>query len=818
MAEKKTHFFTRLGESIKFAAIGMQPKSIATDYGINSRSGGNKKYPFDEFQNIVDDLVQKEGYEVYDNMMKDGEVNRAVNELIHAVISADWDVLPATQEDSTSTDLDIDIADFARWTLKDMDGSVVGMVEEILDAIGKGFSVGEMNFKVIKAGKWASKWGFDGVKFQDPAHIKFEFFESGQVSGIKQEQATGADKDLPLEKFLVYTFRPQYGRVWGQSMLRLVYRHWFAKNLLMQWHLMYMEKFGDPTVIGTYPEGNAGERDTLQGVMNKIMNDTNIAVPKDMTIDILWPTSKAEYIQALEYHDKKINKAIMGETLTSDEGLRTGSMALGNVHQETKEDNTTALRRKLAEFIQERMIKTIVRKNWKDVSTFPEFVWQPRKGKIVISKVEDIKVLREIPDLLVESDINPMRRMIDLPESPAFDNESDTILNPSGVLADLEPEPEPEPEPDDTEIPEEDIDDSEFAASGIHDPGCQHFASEDSNPTRALFSSEKAIGGVQYFTAQKKRLNTWENEITARTNPIFAKMRSQMVDDFNKNIADGDRINKAAVKNLKIPKDTYMEYIDTVRAGLGEIYIEDYITGLKNAKNTAAGIPKKDDFNSEFAATVSLTPLPDSETMAVIEKWVVAENWKKARNARIKLAKTEALDATDKFWITDVVDADILSKTKAVINSGIQTGKSTSAIADNIKRVFDAYTETGTISNPARIRTIVRTNITTARNDALQASFRDPESMVTHPMQMFSAIMDDVTSEQCRALDGEIYRADDSIWAQIKPPLHFNCRSETVPVMADDPDFLKQGLAGPPPLELIPTGFGGTKEPIMRVN
>jgi SPP1 gp7 family putative phage head morphogenesis protein len=48
----------------------------------------------------------------------------------------------------------------------------------------------------------------------------------------------------------------------------------------------------------------------------------------------------------------------------------------------------------------------------------------------------------------------------------------------------------------------------------------------------------------------------------------------------------------------------------------------------------------------------------------------------------------------------------------------------------------------------------------------------------------YEAVMDDRTTEECAALHGHVFRADDV--DGVTPPIHFNCRSELQPVLFDE--------------------------------
>lgn len=365
---------------------------------------------FAEYSN-PDDLVARKGLDAYDRMMTDAQVRMAVNYKRFAVISADWDVLPGGPERR-----DAEIADFVRRSLENMNGSVVQSVFGVMNALVHGYSITEMVF-APGSGRDEGRWRIVALKPKDPRDYDFELDPFGNITGLWLTDENGRRAKLPLWKFVVYTYLPEYGRPWGRSDLRAVYKHWWSKDFLLKWWNIYLETYGAPTRIGKYPAGTtpASRQEDLKRVLRDIVNNTAITIPNDMEIDFVSSQGEAGFEAAVEYHDRQIVKGILGQTLTSDEGRRVGSLALGNVHQETMEDYVTFLRRDLAEsVIGEQVIRRLVDFNFAGVENYPRFVWQPRKGKVALASVSDIATLME-SGLVTPADYNTLRDRLDLP-------------------------------------------------------------------------------------------------------------------------------------------------------------------------------------------------------------------------------------------------------------------------------------------------------------------------------------------------------------------------------------------------------------------
>jgi len=91
-------------------------------------------------------------------------------------------------------------------------------------------------------------------------------------------------------------------------------------------------------------------------------------------------------------------------------------------------------------------------------------------------------------------------------------------------------------------------------------------------------------------------------------------------------------------------------------------------------------------------------------------------------------------------------------------------------------------TREGKLLTPHHLENIVRTNFSDAYNQGRLDMMEDPDVKDIMAGEMFSAIMDDQTTDICEALDGQIFIYGDPDIARFTPPLHYQCRSTLVPI------------------------------------
>ena len=332
-----------------------------------------------------DDLITRKGYAVYDQMQTDAQVAACLRIKKFAVLSKGWLVHPAT-----GLTEDGEAAEFVRFCLDDMRGSVQDVLFNVLDAVAKGFSICEINYRTIERGRFAGKLGLASVKSKDPSLFTFDTDEYMNVRGLITKARNGesakwdgigsvsrSEQDrLPIEKFIIYSYMPRYESPYGQSDLRAAYKHWWSKDIILRFYNRYLEKYGSPTAKGSYKRGTPrSQQDELLRVLDKIQQETAIVIPDDVKIELLEAQrgGEAGFISALEFHDKQIAKAILGQTLTTDEGSRVGSLALAKVHLEILRYQLEKLKRDLEEVVMgEQLIRRLVDLNYAGAS-YPRF-------------------------------------------------------------------------------------------------------------------------------------------------------------------------------------------------------------------------------------------------------------------------------------------------------------------------------------------------------------------------------------------------------------------------------------------------------------
>ena len=369
-----------------------------------------------------DDLIGKRGYAIYDKMQQDAQVQACLTIKKLAVLSRGWEVHPASNDAR-----DVDVADFVRFALRSMRGSILDVLYNVLDALAKGFSVLEINYAILDREPYAGCVGIASIKAKDPSTFAFDTDEYLNIKGLTRTGLGMLGPDLKSgpnisaldpAKFVVYSYMPRYESPYGTSDLRAAYKHYWSKDVLMRFMNLYLEKYGSPTAKGSYKRGTPkASQEELLAVLDKIQQETAIVIPEDVQVELLEAHrgGEAGYLQAIEFHDKQISRAILCQTLMTDEGTRVGSFALAKVHLDVLKMCLRKLKRDLEEAVMgEQVIKRLVDYNFR-VCAYPTFSLGPLEDTDVAALAGVIEKL--VSGQIIKPDEEWIRGYLGLPSA-----------------------------------------------------------------------------------------------------------------------------------------------------------------------------------------------------------------------------------------------------------------------------------------------------------------------------------------------------------------------------------------------------------------
>lgn len=225
-----------------------------------------------------------------------------------AVTGLDWEVLPAS--DSAE---DKGIAAAAKEMLDYIENFDDGLMD-ILDAVGKGFSVAEIMWEISEGQVW--------VKTLEWVHQKRFTFNSPDIllkhPKLLTDEAPVWGDDLPPGKFIVHAYKARSGATPRGGILRpCAYMYLFKNYDIKDW-LIFNELFSVPMRIGKYkPGATTAEIDALKNAVFNLGVDAAAVISESTMIEFLESKvtgSNNSHEAFAEFCDKATSKAVLGHT------------------------------------------------------------------------------------------------------------------------------------------------------------------------------------------------------------------------------------------------------------------------------------------------------------------------------------------------------------------------------------------------------------------------------------------------------------------------------------------------------------------------
>lgn len=275
-----------------------------------------------------DPVLRKSGRlaQAYTDLLADDQVGACIESLEMAVSKIKWRIDPNGCSDEA---LRFHLAAMENWDHDRIEG----------EAVMARF-MGMQPFEI----DWAQHGGVWVIR--DLVGKPSDWFRYGNEGQLKLRMGagqTGRFESVPDAKFIVARHRPSFTNPYGRAAAaRCFWPVAFKKGGLKFW-LKFTEKYGMPMLIGKQPRG-AGDAATakLLDMLESMIQDAVAVIPDDASVDILDAGGKGAsadlFLKFVMYNDAAIAKAVLSQTLTTDNGAGGGSYALGQVHGDVRDD------------------------------------------------------------------------------------------------------------------------------------------------------------------------------------------------------------------------------------------------------------------------------------------------------------------------------------------------------------------------------------------------------------------------------------------------------------------------------------------------
>lgn len=292
-----------------------------------------------------------DGLKLYDDIEKDTHASAVLQKRKLAVLARDWEIVPASDAPD-----DVQAAEFIDECLKNLPFDQICM--DLLDAILKGYAVSEILWDIV-----GDKIRPIAILSREPR--RFLFDEKTRLRLLTIENRTVGEV-MPANKFIVHRYGGKAGNPYGRGIGSKLYWPVFFKRKGIAFWLVFCEKFGSPTAIGTYTPGMPeSEQDKLLRVISDIAQNTAVVVPQGCDVRFLEAVrgGVTTYEQLCRYMDEQISEAVLGETLSTNVG-DAGSYAAAETHNGVREEISCADADLLSDTLKRDLFRPIVEFNF----------------------------------------------------------------------------------------------------------------------------------------------------------------------------------------------------------------------------------------------------------------------------------------------------------------------------------------------------------------------------------------------------------------------------------------------------------------------
>jgi len=769
---------------------------VAKAVSILTRMGGIRTYEFDE-------IIRKGGgFKVYQEMVRDERVWTGLRRVKGPIAALPWSVEPFRESlDDEPAAENVQAAQFVDYCLRNIQGHFSKDIWDLLDAFDCGHSITEIIYESVVDGKWAGKIGLKSLKAKNPENFELVTDDYFNLIGLKNfAGTTGQGEDLDPAKFVIFSPLARYEDPHGWSLLRSAYRHFWIKDTALKLRCVFMERLASGTVIAKYPDGRADLFAKMQEVVKTYKGETGIVIPASVELEVIEFATKGEteFQKFIADCNESILIAIVGSTLDTQEGTKTGALLATTVHRDTADISVELFANWLGDTLTEQLAEPLTRLNFATARR-PSIILQTEKPKDLAGTATALDTIVNRLKLPVPS--RWAREQLGIPE-PA---EGEDVL-----------EGAPAPQPIAPMGPIRPIDDNPEATArgqqppdGKQKPGKEQFA-EPADP----FPAQQSGGGDGGDEADLRF--TKIDRVAQTLNGLFANSMRDGVQAFG---AAFESVSKPARKILATGDVAALGDLrpdmTALRLLMAKLFLTAHLDGMMHSveemrREWKSEAPRSEPFPKfeKFAEPTDAAQQGELLTIAGAARKFAGKVplTREQFDGLVESSRDQAV------FVTGLSADEIAQDIKPLLKQAIDKGWTWEQFRTQLEGKAEAYAGTafGTgvmelAKDAWHAETVFRTNIMTSYNEGRRDAFEDPELAGAFPAWQYVAVLDNRTRETHARQNGKVYLADDSYWDEWYPPNGFNCRCIVIPISVHRFD---DSMLSEPTYELADPGFG----------
>ncbi|MCF1609481.1 DUF935 domain-containing protein [Serratia marcescens] len=256
-----------------------------------------------------DSVLQSRGapdLKIYREVLSDEEVKSAFTQRQDALISREIKV-----EAGGERPIDIEAADAMRQQIESLGFDRITRLMHY--GVFYGYAVAELIYGVRDNLLW-----FDEVKVRD--RRRFRFSPTGELRLLTPQNMT-VGEPCPAPYFWSFATGADHDdEPYGMGLAHWLYWPTFFKRNDIKFWLIFLDKFGMPTVAGKHPEGATPEQKrNLLALTRAISTDSGVIMPEGMAIEMLGASRSgaADYQAMYNAMNEAIRRVVVGQISSS---------------------------------------------------------------------------------------------------------------------------------------------------------------------------------------------------------------------------------------------------------------------------------------------------------------------------------------------------------------------------------------------------------------------------------------------------------------------------------------------------------------------
>jgi phage gp29-like protein len=276
--------------------------------------------------------------------------------------------LPIVIESASDAAKDVQLADEIRALVQK--AGFRGLLKDLLDALGKGYSVAEIMWQR------GSKWVPASYEWRDPRFFTFDRESRRQIRLLDPADTVNGIELAPY-KFMVHLPHLKTGLPIRGGFARVAAWSYLCKNYAVKDWLAFAEVFGMPLRLGKYRAGTLKEDiSILKMAVENLGTDAAAVIPETMQIEFV-EAGKASssggdslFVKLADWLDTQVSRGILGQSATTQgtPGKLGSEDAQAEVRTDIRDDDAV----QLAETINRDLVRPFIDLNFGPQENYPQ--------------------------------------------------------------------------------------------------------------------------------------------------------------------------------------------------------------------------------------------------------------------------------------------------------------------------------------------------------------------------------------------------------------------------------------------------------------